>query len=70
MFEVEEPGRGDDGDDSDDSDDEAGASQEGSRSRRWFTYYEGCAPIRIITCHDCKLRDAVYAQLVARHRAE
>ena len=62
MFEVEEHGR--------DGNDQAGGSQQGCQSRRWFTYCEGCAHIRIIARHGFKLGDAVCAQLVAGHRAE
>lgn len=58
MFQVEEHGR--------DDNDQAG----GCRSRRWFTYCEGCAQIKVIVRPGFKLSDTVGAQLVAGHRAE
>jgi hypothetical protein len=63
MFEVEEHGR--------DDNEQAGGSQQGVQSPRWFTYCEGCTHIRIIARHGFKLSgEGVWAQLVAGHRAE
>ena len=53
MFGVEEHGR--------DGNDQASRSQQGCRSRRWFTYCEGCTHIKIIACNGLKLSDAVCA---------
>ncbi|MGB7050189.1 MAG: hypothetical protein WBG41_01325 [Acidimicrobiales bacterium] len=53
MFGVEEHSR--------DNNEQAGDSQQGCQSRRWVTYCEGCAHIRVLVGHAYKLTNGLCA---------